>query len=223
MKVSSHAYLNLCWLNLYLTEVYTIIISRSVCSNYEDSHQEIASLKSIFKRNSHPYFFVNHCIKKFLNQLFIHRDLNFLVPKRELICVLLYLGKNVFDLRVRLTRIIEGNLPYCQLKVIFRSKGRLNTLFRFKDLLENKNPSFYIRVAEHMGISILTGKCLKNVKHSPLSDHILQCNCTLNLDDFDILASDSSKFKLLFGESFFYKAWQPYLKQGDKIVSVTVP
>ena len=129
-----------------------------------------------------------------------------MVPKRELICVLLYLGKNVFDLRVRLTRIIEGNLPYCQLKVIFRSKGRLNTLFRFKDLLENKNPSFYIRVAEHMGISILTGKCLKNVKHSPLSDHILQCNCTLNLDDFDILASDSNKFKLLFGESLFYKA-----------------
>ena len=57
---------------------------------------------------------------------------------KELICVLLYLGKNVFDLRVRLTRIIEGNLPYCQLKVIFRSKGRLNTLFRFKDLLEKK-------------------------------------------------------------------------------------
>ena len=138
MKVSSHAYLNLCWLNLYLTEVYTIIISRSVCSNYEDSHQEFASLKSIFKRNSHPYFFVNHCIKKFLNQLFIKRDLNFVVPKRELICVLLYLGKNVFYLRVRLTRIIEGNLPYCQLKVIFRSKGRLNTLFRFKDLLEKK-------------------------------------------------------------------------------------
>ena len=57
-----------------------------------------------------------------------------------------------------------------------------------------------------MGISILKGKCLKNVKHSPLSDHILQCNCTLNLDDFGILASDSNKFKLLFGESFFYKA-----------------
>lgn len=223
MKVSSHAYLNLCWLNLYLAEVYTIIISRSICSNYEDSHKEIASLKSIFKRNSHPYYFVKHCIKKFLNQLFIKRDLNFVVPKRELICLLLYLARNVFDLRVRLTRIIEGNLPYCQLKVIFRSKGRLNTLFRFKDLLEKKNPSFYIRVAEHMGISILTGKCLKNVKHSSLSDHLLQCNCTLNLDDFDILASDSNKFKLLFGESFFYKAWQPYLKQGDKIVSVTVP
>ena len=149
---------------------------------------------------------MNRFIKIFLNKLFIHRDLNFLVPKRELICVLLYLAKNVFDLRVRLTRIIEGNLPYCQLKVIFRSKGRLNTLFRFKDLLEKKNPSFYIRVAEHMEISILKGKCLKNVKHSPLSDHILQCNCTLNLDDFGILASDSNKFKLLFGESFFYKA-----------------
>ena len=56
-----------------------------------------------------------------------------MVPKRELICVLLYLDKNAFDLRITLTRIIEGNVPYCQLKVIFRTKGRLNTLFHFKD------------------------------------------------------------------------------------------
>ena len=125
-------------MKLYLTDVHTPVLSRSICSIYGDSHQEITSLKSIFKCNSYTYNFVNHFIKKILNKQFIHRDLNFLVPKRELICVLLYLGKNVFDLRVRLTRIIEGNLPYCQLKVIFRSKGRLNTLFRFKDLLEKK-------------------------------------------------------------------------------------
>ena len=123
---------------LYLTEVDTPILARSICSNYGDPHQEIASLKSIFKCNSDTYIFVNHCIKKFLNKLFIKRDLNFMVPKRELICVLLYLGKNAFDLRIRLTQIIQGNVPYCQLKVIFRSKGRHNTLFCFKDLLEKK-------------------------------------------------------------------------------------
>ena len=128
-----------------------------------------------------------------------------MVPKRELICVLLYLDKNAFDLRIRLTRNIEGNVPYCQLKVIFRTKGRLITLFRCRDLLEKKNPSFYIRFTEHMGISVLTGKFLKNVKPSLVSDHLLPCNCTINFDDFDILASDSSKFKLLFGESFLTK------------------
>ena len=103
-----------------------------------------------------------------------------MVAKRELICVLPYLGKASLDLRT-----IERNLPFCKLKIIFRSKCRLNTLFRFKDSLEKKIrsgiiyrytcsnckvtyygktfPHFYTRAAEHMGISNLTGKRLKTV------------------------------------------------------------
>ena len=48
-----------------------------------------------------------------------------------------------------------------------------------------------MRVAEHMGISNLTGKRLKNVKQSAISDHLLQCKCTIKLDNFDILAAES--------------------------------
>ena len=58
---------------------------------YENFYPEIETLKSIFKYNSYPHDFVNHCIKTY--KLFIQRDLNFMVPKRELICVLPYLGK----------------------------------------------------------------------------------------------------------------------------------
>ena len=61
-----------------------------------------------------------------------------MVPKRELTFVLPYLGKLSFDLRTRLRRTIERDLPHCKLKIIFRSKCRLNTLFRFKDPLEKK-------------------------------------------------------------------------------------
>ena len=79
---------------------------------------------------------MNQCIKKFLNKLFIKKDLNFMVPKRELTFVLPYLGKLSFDLRTRLRGTIERDLPYCKLKKNFRSKCKLNTLFRFKDPLE---------------------------------------------------------------------------------------
>ena len=72
---------------------------------------------------------MNECIKKFLNKLFIKNDLNFMVPKRELTFVLPYLGKVSFDLRTRLRRTIERDLPYCKLKIVFRSKCRLNTPF----------------------------------------------------------------------------------------------
>ena len=101
---------------------------------------EIETLKSILKRNSCPHNLVNHCIKKFLNKLFVQRDLNFTVPKRELICVLPYLGTSL-DLRTKVRRTIERNLPFCKLKIIFKSKCRLNTLFHFKDSLEKKTRS----------------------------------------------------------------------------------
>ena len=47
-----------------------------------------------------------------------------------------YLGKASLDLRTRLRQTIERNLPFCKLKIIFKSKCRLNTLFHFKDLFE---------------------------------------------------------------------------------------
>ena len=89
---------------------------------------------------------MNHCIKKFLNKLFVQRDLNFTVPKRELICVLPYLGKASLDLKTKLRRTIERNLPFCKLNIIFRSKCRLNTLFHFKDSFE-KNSALELFIA----------------------------------------------------------------------------
>ena len=90
---------------------------------------EIETLKLIFKHSNYPLNFMNECIKKFLNKLFIKKDLNFIVPKRELTFVLTYLSRLSLDLTKMLRRTIERDLPYCKLKVIFRSKWRLNTLF----------------------------------------------------------------------------------------------
>ena len=107
--------------------------------SYENFHREFKILKSIFKHNNYPQNFVSQCIKKFLYKLFIKKDLNFMVPKGELTFVLPYLGTLSLDFRTRLRRTIGRDLSYCKLKIIFRSKRRLNTLFRFKDRLEKKN------------------------------------------------------------------------------------
>ena len=177
-------------------------------------------------------------MKKFLIKLFDQRGLNFMVAKGELICVLPYLGKASLDLRTRLRRTIDQNLPFRKLKIIFRSKCRLDTLFRFKDSLERKICSgiiyhytcsncevtyyrktfrhFYTRAAEHMGISNPTGKHLKNFMRSAISDHLLQCNCTINFDDFDIFAAESNKFKLLLRESLLIKRDKPILNRTIK-------
>ena len=158
-----------------------------------------------------------------MNKLFIKKDLNFIFPKRDLTFALAYLGKLSLVLRKRFRRTIERDLPYCKLKIIFWSRGRLNTLFRFKNPLEKKIRSgiiyhytcsnckvtycgktfrhFYARQAEHMGMSNLTGKRLKNVKQSAISDHLWHCNCAINFDNFSTVATDCNKLKLLLKES----------------------
>ena len=56
-----------------------------------------------------------------------------------------------------------------------------------------------------MLISDLTEMRLKSVKQSAVSDHLLECNCSIDFDHFDILASDANKFKLLTKGSLLIK------------------
>ena len=110
-----------------------------------------------------------------------------MVPERELICAIPYLGKTSLDLRTRLRRTIKGSLPYFKLKV------------------------FYGISAKHIFI-------LFHI----ISDHLLQCNCTINLDDFDILAADSYNIKLLLRESLLIKRDKPMLNSALKLFPLEV-
>ena len=75
---------------------------------------------------------------------------------------------------------------------------------------------FFTRAAEHMGISNLTGKRLKCVKQSAVSAHLLECNCSIDLDHFDILASDANRFRLLVKKNLLIKHHQPQLNKTIK-------
>ena len=102
---------------------------------------------------------------------------------------------------------------------MFQSPSKLHLLFRFKDTLDKKilsdlvyryacrrrNATYYgktyrhflTRAAEHVSISNLTGKRVKNMKVSAVSDHQLKCDYTIAFDHFDIIASDANSFRLL--------------------------
>ena len=158
--------------------------------------------------------------------------------KKELIYILPFFGNKSLQLRTRLVNSIENNLKFYKLKVIFQSPCKLSSLFRYKDSLKKEIRSdivykcrcsnckvtyysktyrhFFTRAAEHMGISNLTGKRLKCVKQSAVSDHLLECNCSIDFDHFDILASDANKFRLLIKESLLIKRDQPQLNKTIK-------
>ena len=153
-------------------------------------------------------------------------------------CFLSILFKREKSLRTRLANSIESNLKFFKLKVIFQSPCKLNSLFCYKDSLQKKIHSdivyryvfsnrkvtyygktyrhFFTRAPEHMGISNLTGKRLKCVKQSAVSGHLHECNCSIDFDNFDILASDANRFRLRIKESLLIKRHEPQLKKSMK-------
>ena len=157
------------------------------------------------------------------------------MPKKEFVCVFPFLGRKLLEIKKWLQNAIERTLPYYKLKVIFRSPSKIVNHFHFKDVLPKNICSgiiysfkcnscnaiyygktkhyFYIRAAEHMGISHLTNKCLKNVKQSAISDHLLTCDCNINFDDFTILSKDSNNINLLIKESLLISHDKPILNK----------
>ena len=153
-------------------------------------------------------------------------------------CVLPFTGKKSLQLRSKLLKSLQNNLSFCHLKVVFQSPYKLHTLFSFKDTLDKKIRSrlvycyscsscnatyygktyrpFFTRAAEHMSISNLTGKRVKNVKESAVSDHLLQCDCATDFDHFDILDSDTNSFRLLIKENLLIKCDKPVLNRTVK-------
>ena len=67
-----------------------------------------------------------------------------------------------------------------------------------------------------MGVSNLTGKRLKNIKDSAVSDHLLQCSSTINFDHFDILATGVSKFNILVKGGLLIKCNNRVLNRTTK-------
>ena len=219
--------------------IFTLLFRAfQLCSYFELFHQEILNLKDIFKRNGYPYNFIDVCIKIFLNKIFIDKKVYALAPKKELVCVLPFIGKKSLQLRSKLVKSVQNNLSFCHLKVVFQSPHKLCTLFCFKDILNKKIRSdlvyryscsscnatyygktyrhFFTRAARHMSISNLTSKRVKNVKESAIYEHLLQCYCTIDFEKFGILASDANSFRLLIKESLLIKRGKPVLNRTVK-------
>ena len=104
-----------------------------LCSNFELFHQEIDKVNTIFENNGYPKGFVDLCIKKYLDKVFIKKEVVLKASKKELICALPFIGNKSLQLRTPLVNSIDNNLKFCKRKVIFQSPCKLSLLFRYKD------------------------------------------------------------------------------------------
>ena len=174
--------------------------------------------------------------KVFLQNLYVPKKGEHTVPKKELFIVLPFLGSLSFQVRSHLESCIKSNLPFCKLKIIFQSKTRLSNMFHFKDVIPKDlcrnlvykfscsscNATYYgktqrhlnIRASEHLGLTPLTGKRVKNPKEPAIIDDILEQGHDANFRDFTILRRETNGFKLLIKESLLISRNSPPLNKN---------
>ena len=201
-----------------------------ISSSYDRLHNEIVYLKEIFKRNRYPNDFADLSIKKFFDKFYITKKIYQTVEKKKLLIILPFLGHLSFETRNRLNSCIRNQLPSCSLRIAFQSKARLSSLFKFKESIPNylrshliykfscsccsatyyseTERNLFVRASEHLGITPLTQKLVKNPKKSAIMDHIL-------LEDHDAAYHDFSiQFKLHLKESLMIKRDKPELNRN---------
>ena len=62
-----------------------------------------------------------------------------------------------------------------------------------------------VRVSEQQGMSLRTGKRLKEILSTSVRDHMLVCNNSVTWDDFKLLGKESNQWLLGIKESLFIK------------------
>ena len=162
-------------------------------------HDEVEKLKTIFRKNGYPISFIDNCIFKFFNKINETKVPVHTVPKLEVSMFLPFLGTTSMCVRNNLIRSFRNILPFCNIKVIFKTSNRLSSHFKFKDSFPNSLKSGVIykytcakctlsyigytarywekRLEEHTHISARTGKPLNGVQifapmqHTPSRQH----------------------------------------------------
>ena len=207
-------------------------------SSFLSLHDEVEKLKKIFKKNGYPMKFVDRCILKFFNKMYEKRTPVHTVPKKEVTIVLPFLGMSSYDVKKKLDETYRKLLPFCKLRIIFRTPCRMSSYFNFKDkfpksLLSgiiykytcaNCNVSYIgctkryweKRLEEHTHISALTGKPLSGCQIFAPLQHVKTAKCNpagpkVSRDDFEIIGKEKNQYLLQVKESILIKRDNPEL------------
>ena len=85
-------------------------------------------------KNNYPPNFIDSYIKSFLNKLYTPKVTVQNVPKRNFF-KLPFLASTSFQIRKKLQKLFSDKLTSCNLKIIFMSPFRVNSVFTFNNKL----------------------------------------------------------------------------------------
>lgn len=218
-----------------------------ISSSFQSLHKEIENLKKIFSKNGYPSKFVDKCILKFFNKLYEKKDPIHTVPKKELMIILPFLGTTSWKIKNDLIRSLRKTVPFCKLKIVFKTSKRLSSCFMFKDKFPKSLMSGVIykytcakcnlsyigctkrfwekRLEEHVHVSALTGKPLNGMQVFAPMQHVRSNDCPerkITRQDFSIIGHDKDKYLVQLKESILISTSRPKLNGNITSVPLTL-
>ena len=212
----------------------------TICSNYKLFHDEIDKLKIIWQKNGFPLFFIDKCVKKFLDKLFVKKTSGEPSNKKEVNFHMVFLGKITLQVKKKLQSTFRELCPGLKLKIVLSSPNRLRSGFTFKDTLPREMDSmllykftcgtcnstyigetkrhFQVRSYEHMGLSVFTDNHLKyNVSSATaIRKHCNDHEHNNNIDNIQVVGHTSNKFHLRLKESLLISMVNPSIINVQK-------
>ena len=216
-----------------------------ICSSFESVHKEVEKLKQVFSKNGYPSKFVDKCILKFFNKQYEKKIPVHTVPKLELMIVLPFLGTTSWKVKNELIRTFRKNVPFSNLKIIFKTGRRLSSFFPFKDKFPKSLLSGVIykftcakcnlsyvgctkrfwetRLQEHTHISGLTGKPLHGMQiFAPMQHVRAGCHVPVTRDDFEIIGYEKDRYLVQLKESIIISTTRPKLNGNQTSVPLAL-
>ena len=212
----------------------------SLCTDWSKFHSELKILKSVMGKNGYPRDLVDKCIMNFLNKVSTPKRPVSTVSKRVLRICLPFLGKESLRIRGNLLKLAKTYFPTsCKLQIIFSAQNRLSNYFGFKDKVPLNCRSFIlykfvcnkcnlvyygktfrhfkVRVFEHLGTSLKTGKSFaynpNNINNTAVLNHLHKCKCHATMNDFTIIGSANNDYHLRIKESLIIQRDDPLLNK----------
>ena len=133
--------------------------------------------------------------KKQLDRVLTQKVFVSTVPKKDLMIVIPYLDKLSLQIHTKINCVMKNKLPHCNFRIVFQSKCRLINFFTFKDKIPiflrsgivynfksggcnatsygKTTHHFKVRMCEHLGVSALTGKRVKEDDDCAIKEHHL--------------------------------------------------
>ena len=190
-------------------------------------HFEIEKLKETLLSSGYSKKFIDKCISKFMNKLYTKKPVMLTVLKKQLYLLLPFMGKMSALVKSGLVRSLLKRLPFCKVKIVFKTSNRLKNYFSFKDVAPEPlrscqiynftcgscNASYIgktfrhmkVRVSEHQGVLPRTRKHLKGTLSTSVRDRMPNCKHVVAWNDFKVLRRESNHWLLEIKESLFIK------------------